>query len=79
MHDVGVGEQQIVGRLRERDGRVDALLHRPELAGPPGGNARLVTTHKRSATPLALATLCAISPVPSLLSSSTSMTDQSPG
>ena len=36
MHDVGVGEQQIIRRLRQRRRLLDALLHGPELAGPPG-------------------------------------------
>ncbi len=34
MHDVGVGEQQIIGRLRQRRRGIDALLCRPELACP---------------------------------------------
>ena len=34
MHDVGVGEQQIIGRLRQRRCGIDALLCRPELACP---------------------------------------------
>jgi hypothetical protein len=35
--DVGVGEEDVVGRRRLGRGRVHALLHRPELAGPAGG------------------------------------------
>src|SRR5712691_11565996 len=34
MHDVGIGEQEIIRRLRERHRGIDALLDGPELAGP---------------------------------------------
>ena len=34
VHDVGVGEQQVVWWVRNRHCGVDALLHRPQLAGP---------------------------------------------
>jgi hypothetical protein len=34
VHDIGVCEQQIIRRLRQRRGGIDPLLCRPELARP---------------------------------------------
>ena len=34
MHDVGVGQQQIVRRLWRSHGGIDTLMQRPQLAGP---------------------------------------------
>ena len=38
--NVGVGQQQIIGRVGPRLGMADALLHRPQLAAPSLGQAR---------------------------------------
>ena len=38
MHDVGIGQQQIV-RLRVGFRRLDALPQRPQFPGPAGGRA----------------------------------------
>ena len=34
--DIGIGEEEVVRRLRRRFGGLDALVLRPQLAGPSG-------------------------------------------
>ena len=78
--DVGVGEQEVIRRLRRRLDRLDALLLRPELAGPAGrqraarndGEAVRRAERGRGARARPRA-------VPSLLSSSTRITVNAPG
>ena len=35
MHDIGIGEQQVIRRVWQRHRGLDAMTERPEFAGPP--------------------------------------------
>ena len=78
VHDIGVGEQQIIRRLLRGHRGIDALLQRPQLAGPSRRQA--AGCARRATVAVGIRGVArAISAVPSLLSSSTRMTATSTG